>query len=110
MEEGMFSSSDEPGVAKEAITYHGDPEPVSQVRDFAPRSGLVSGIDISALPQGTEVVVDTCNSRYRLVILDGWSGDALVEGGPYFPKETAARINGSTLGGSLLKIRWICVG
>jgi hypothetical protein len=58
----------------------------------------------------SEVVVDTRNSRYRLVMLDGSVGDALVEGGRYFPQETTARIEGSTLGGSLLKIGWIGLG
>jgi hypothetical protein len=106
----MFSSSDEPGAARDAITRNAEPEPASQFRAFAPESGRVEGIDISALPQGTEVVVDTCYSRYRLVILDGSVGDALVEGGRYFPLETTARIEGSTLGGSLLKIGWIGPG
>src|SRR5688500_6689474 len=102
----MFSSSDEPGVAREAITYHGEPQPASQLMGFAPQSGRVSGVDISALPQGTELVVDTRNSRYRLVIVDGEGRNALVEGGRYFPQETTARIAGSTAGGSRLKIGW----
>jgi hypothetical protein len=69
-----------------------------------------AGIDVGSLPPGTEVTVDTCHSRYRLVILDGSAGDALVKGGLHFPQETTARIEGSTLGGSLLKIGWIGVG
>jgi hypothetical protein len=106
----MFRTRDEPGLAKEAIPYHGEPEPASQLRGFAPQSSGVSGIDISALPPRTEVVVETCNSRYSFVILDGASGEALVEGGRYFPQETTARIEGSILGGSPLEIGWIGLG
>jgi hypothetical protein len=71
------------------------------------RQDGLAGIDVGSLPSGTEVVVDTRNSRYRLVILDGCGGNALVKGGRYFPQETAARIEGSTLGGSPLKIGWV---
>ena len=72
--------------------------------------GRLTGIDIRFLPQGTEVVVDTRNSRYRLVVVDGIVRDARVEGGRHFPQETTARIEGSSLPGSLLKIGWIGLG
>jgi hypothetical protein len=61
---------------------------------------------VRSLPAGSEVVVGTCNSRYRFVMLDAGGRNALVEG-PYFPQETTVRIEGSTLGGSLLRIGWI---
>ena len=80
----MFSSSDELGAAREAITYNAELDAASRFRAFASQSRRIEGIDVSALPQGTEVVVDTRNSRYRLVVLDGWRGHALVEGGRYF--------------------------
>ena len=102
----MFNSFDESGAANEGIAYHDEPEPASQLGAFARQGGL-TGIDVGALPPGTEVTVDTSHSRYRLVILDGSVGDALVEGGRHFPQETTARIDGSTVGGSLLKTGWI---
>ena len=43
-------------------------------------------------------------------MLDGSGRNALVEGGPYFPQETTALVEGSTLGGSLLKVGWIGLG
>ncbi len=67
-----------------------------------------TAVDLGALPSGTELVVETRNSRYRVVMLDGWK--ALVQGGRYFPQETTARIEGCTLGGSLLKLGWIVQG
>jgi hypothetical protein len=106
----MFNSSDEPGAASKVVTYGGAPEPTPQFADFAPQSGRVTGLNLRSLPAGTEVVVDTRNSRYRFVMLDGSGWNALVEGGRYFPQETTARVEGSTLGGSLLKMGWIGLG
>ena len=56
------------------------------------------------------MVVVTRNSRYHLVMLDGIVREALVEGGRHFPQEITARIEGSSLPGSLLKIGWIGLG
>lgn len=70
----------------------------------------VACVDLRSLPPGTELVVDTCNSRYRFVMLDASSWDAMVQGGRHFRQMTRARIDGSTFGGSLLKIGWIGVG
>ena len=87
----------------EMVTYGERPESGSQ-RD------RVRGIDLRSLSAGTAVVVDTRHSRYRVVMLDGSGWNALVQGGPYFPQQTTARVEGSTLGGSLLKSGWIGVG
>jgi len=70
----------------------------------------ISGVDLRSLPDGTRVVVETCNSRYRLVMHEGNGFNAVVQGGRYLPEATAVRIDGSTGGGSLLKIGWIGVG
>ncbi len=42
---------------------------------------------------------------YRVIIIDGTT--VYVQGGRYFPDPTRARVNGSTIGGSLLKVAWI---
>jgi hypothetical protein len=106
----MFHECDDPGAANEAVTYEDDPEAVSYCRDSAAQNVRVTGIDLRSLPAGTAVVVDTRHSRYRFVMLDGSGWVALVQGGPYFPQETIARVEGSTLGGSLLKVGWIGLG
>lgn len=67
------------------------------------------GVDLRSLPPGTELVVDTRNSRYRLVMLED-GPNVLVQGGPYFGQETVARVEGSIVRGSLLKIGWIGLG
>ena len=78
--------------------------------DVTHRSGIVTGIDLRSLPRGTALVVDTRNTRYRFVMLEGSGRNTLIEGGPYFPQETTVQVEGSALGGSLLKVGWIGLG
>src|SRR6266513_1032601 len=106
----MFNLCDETGAANEVVTCRDGPRPASQRADFGRRSDRVTGIDLRSLPAGTAVVVDTRHSRYRFVMLDESGRNALVEGGRYFPRATTARVEGSTLGGSLLKVGWIGLG
>jgi hypothetical protein len=69
----------------------------------------LTAVDLRSLPPGTELVVETRNSRYCLAMLDeGW--DARVQGGRHFEETTTARIDGCTFGGSLMKLGWIAVG
>lgn len=103
----MFNSND--GRAGEVFTYRDVPEPALQIADLSRQTGTITGIDLHSLPPGTKLIVDTRNSRYRLVTRDR-SGWALVQGGRYFRQETTARIEGSTAGGSVLKIGWIGLG
>jgi hypothetical protein len=70
----------------------------------------VSGIDVRKLPAETEISVDTSNSHYRFVKLDDGGSRVLVRGGRYFDDEAEARIEGSTLGGTLLRLGWIGLG
>src|SRR5213593_3337004 len=102
----MFMSSDEAGAARRAITTGGPLDPASPIANPFPR-GMVTGVDVRSLPPGTEIVVDTHNSRYHLIMLKGNGSNARIQGGPYFGEETEARIEGSTLTGSLLKTGWI---
>jgi len=106
----MFNVYGEPGAANEVVTFGDQPEPASENPDRARRSDGITGIDLRSLPAGTAVVVNTRHSRYRFVMLDGSTLHALVEGGQYFPQETIARVEGSTFGGSLLKVGWLGLG
>lgn len=67
------------------------------------------GLSVDSLEPGTVLDVTTCNSRYRLVVLDA-DGHALVSGGWRFPDPTEVRIEGSTAGGRALRLGWIGVG
>jgi hypothetical protein len=110
LETDMFNSSDEPGAASDALAHGDYAEPTFPPPDVTLGGGIVTDVDLRSLPAGTEVVVDTCRSRYRFVMLDGSGRNAQVEGGPYFPQEVTARVEGSTLGRSLLKLGWIGLG
>src|SRR5262245_20124030 len=100
-------SSDEVGAARRAITsgdWFGVASPIAR----QPR-GPVQNIDVRRLPEGTVLVVDTHNSRYRIV-MTGCGSQATIHGGRHFQEETDVRIEGSALAGSLLKVGWIAVG
>ena len=86
----------------------------SEQRDTRPPMPDIShqpspAVDVRLLPSGTELVVETCNSRYRVVMLDQ-GPYVLVQGGRYFRQKTEARLEGSALGGGLLKAGWIVLG
>jgi hypothetical protein len=78
--------------------------------DVSSRTRAVTGVDVRTLPAGTEVAMDTTNSHYRFVMLDDRGSRARVHGGRYVADEAEGRIEGSTLGGSLLWLGWIGVG
>jgi hypothetical protein len=52
----------------------------------------------------------TENSTYEITVISGRTGDILIRGGRFFPEFTPARLAGSSLGGSFLKLRGIYVG
>jgi hypothetical protein len=73
------------------------------------RSVTVTALAVDRLQPGTVIVVDTQNSRYRLVILLEPRA-VLVTGGSMFPEPTVVRFVGSSVGASGLKDGWILVG
>lgn len=54
--------------------------------------------------------IDTENSTYEITVISGRTGDILVRGGRFFPEFTPARLAGSSLGGSFLKLRGVYIG
>jgi hypothetical protein len=78
--------------------------------NVASRRRSVNGIDVRTLAVGTEVAMDTENSHYHFVILDEHGRRALVRGGRYFDREAEVRIEGSTVGGTLLWVGWMARG
>src|SRR4029077_15955907 len=57
-----------------------------------------------------KLVIQTRNSLYEIIIIDGRRGEILVRGGQFFPELTPARLAGATLGGSFCKMRGIYTG
>ena len=106
----VFNSNSQSGTTKPASYEPVHSECVPLPFDPVSRTRSVTGIDVRTLAPGTEVSMDTVNSHYRFVILDNGGRRALVHGGHYFDGEAEARIEGSTLGGTLLWAGWIAEG
>ena len=68
------------------------------------------GIQLEAVQDMERLLVRTENSTYEVTVISGRAGEILVRGGRFFPEFTAARLAGSSLGGSFLKLRGIYVG
>jgi hypothetical protein len=66
------------------------------------------GVALRQLEPLTELMVETRNTRYRIVV--SHDADILIQGGAFFPDPTPAHVEGASLGGNLLKVGWIGVG
>ena len=106
----MLNSNSQSIVTKPAFGMPDPSECVSLPFDHRPRTRSVTGIDVRTLAAGTQVSMDTVNSHYHFVILDEGGRRAMVHGGRYFDGGAEARIEGSSLGGTLLWVGWIGVG
>jgi len=69
-----------------------------------------SGLQIESVGGLETLTVQTRNSTYEITVVSSQTGEVLVRGGRYFPQFTPARLTGSSLGGSFLKLRGIYVG
>jgi hypothetical protein len=69
-----------------------------------------NGVQIEQMAELEQLAVRTRNSVYEITVLNGVTGEVLLRGGDFFPERTAVRLEGSTLGGSILKWRGIYVG
>ena len=56
------------------------------------------------------LTVRTENSTYEITVICGRTGEILIRGGRFFPEFTPAKLAGSSLGGSFLKLRGIYAG
>jgi hypothetical protein len=88
-------------------------------RQPVPASGVLSawsahdwrgGIHVDDLIALECLVVKTENSTYEIILLSPDTAHILVRGGAFFPVFTQARLAGSSLGGSFLKLRSVHVG
>jgi hypothetical protein len=67
-----------------------------------------AGISLRELEPLTTLLVGTCNTQYRIIVSRQTA--ILVQGGRFFPHVTTATLDGSSAGGSFLKVAWIGVG
>lgn len=96
-----------------------DPEHSTVLPARVPASGVLSawsthdwrsGVHVDDLSALERLIVTTANSTYEIVLLSPAGAHVLVRGGAFFPVFTRARLAGSSLGGSFLKLRSVHVG
>jgi hypothetical protein len=68
------------------------------------------GLQLESLPDFCEITVQTRNTLYEITVIDGPAREVTIRGGRFFADKTAARIAGSSLGGSFLKVGGIYAG
>jgi hypothetical protein len=95
-----MSTTAERRLVPRGATLHGFVETVTHA----------NGLSIADLDPITPLIVRTENSLYRITVLEPRGRRILVQGGSYFPESTHAELEGSSLGGSLLKQGWIAPG
>jgi len=70
------------------------------------QSEIEGGVHLRDLPPGSVLSIQTKNRVYEMVVLG--DGTALLSGHPKFcPEPTEVRIQGSTWGGSMLKMKFL---
>src|SRR6185503_8655050 len=84
--------------------------PIGTLDDFVVDSGYEGGVTLSDLEPGTRITVATNNSTYRIDVINGAKGRAIVIGGSVFPQPPDVRVEGATDGGSAINSGWIGVG
>jgi hypothetical protein len=94
-------------------TRIGAPAPPAALPREATLDGFVAstsgaGISLRELEPLTTLLVGTCNTQYRIIV--SRQSAILVQGGRFFPEVTTATLDGSSAGGSFLKVAWIGVG
>jgi hypothetical protein len=68
------------------------------------------GVRVDEMATLERLIVKTANSTYDIILVDPERAGVLIRGGAFFPVYTPARLAGSSLGGSFLKLRSVHVG
>ena len=98
-------------IVKNAIQRKEDPDVIptwATLDGFADVVSLNDGLNLREIEPLTTLFVQTKNSVYRIIVSE--NSNVLIQGGEFFPKMDEARLNGSGLGGNVLKLAWIRVG
>lgn len=69
-----------------------------------------NGLLVTSLAPLDRLLVRTCNHTYELIVTEPARAEVMVRGGRFFPEFARARVAGSSLGGSFLKLHGIYVG
>jgi hypothetical protein len=80
-----------------------------RLANFIEEQKELESINVHKLKQGIKLEIDTAHHKYQLEILDK-IGYVLAKGGQYLPEFTEVYFNGSTFGGTMIKVGWIGYG
>ena len=80
----------------------------STLDGFVAAATAGAGVELGAIEPLTSLVVETCNTRYHIIVRR--SDEIVIQGGTFFPDPTLARFEGASLGSSLLRLGWIGLG
>ena len=87
-----------------------DSVPAGAILENWSQDPWTNGVQVDRMEDMEKLVIQTRNSLYEIIIIDGRSGEILVRGGQFFPELTPARLAGATLGGTFCKMRGIYTG
>ncbi len=77
---------------------------------FVEATSQANGVGLADVDAFSTSVVRTRNSVYHITILRPYAREVLVQGGEFFTARTRACLNGSSFGGSCLKLGWVGIG
>ncbi len=83
---------------------------VSTLDGFVEAVSHTKGVGLADVDTFSTLVVRTRNSIYHITILRPYAREILVQGGAFFAARTRACLNGSSFGGSCLKLGWVGIG
>ncbi len=83
---------------------------VSTLDGFVEAVSHTKGVGLADVDAFSTLVVRTRNSIYHITILRPYAREVLVQGGEFFTARTRACLNGSSFGGSCLKLGWVDIG
>jgi hypothetical protein len=92
------------------VVQETDSIPAGAVLDTWADDLWTNGVQVDGMEEMEKLIIQTRNSVYEIIVIDGPSGEILIRGGRRFSELTPARLTGATLGGSFCKLRGIYAG
>jgi hypothetical protein len=99
------------GISKYRLQRREDPDGIpsrATLDGFVRLMSTNDGVNLTDIEPLTTLFVQTEDSVYRIIV--STNSNVFIQGGELFPATAYARLNGSGVGGNLLKLAWIGVG
>ena len=107
-----MSQDTAPLIANDGVS-HTAPDVVPRpctLDGFVEEVSRTHGVGLADMDTFSTLVVRTRNSVYHITILRPYAREVLVQGGAFFAARTRACLDGSSFGGSCLKLGWVGIG